>query len=148
MTIVHVLTVIDGYGSGTGTTTVHTTLADAEATLRSNYDQEPADYADLDLWQLRGALAARDGLNITLETVELPAKPDEPTVDDLLEPKSVAVWLNEIELGLLRAGLAAHNIALAHIDPRDHDKVARADEQRKAARELSIKLGEAQAGLA
>ena len=32
--------------------------------------------------------------------------------DDMLEPESTALWLSAEELGILKAGLAAHRIAL------------------------------------
>lgn len=141
MTTVYVLTVHDGDSSST---TIHPTQADAEATLRANYDQEPADYAHLTGDELIIALEDRDGLEIALSAVEseLPAF---PTVDDLIEPRRIPVWLNSEDIGLLRAGLAAHSIALQHADngvaPEDRVRIYK---QRDDCRTLSIRLGDTQ----
>jgi hypothetical protein len=72
MTTIYTLTIIDGFGSGEGSTTVHRTAADAEATLRLNFDQAPSDFASLNFAQLRAALSVRDGLNIDFSAHELP----------------------------------------------------------------------------
>lgn len=57
------------------TTILCKSLAEAEAVLRDNYDQEPADYADLNLDDLIEALERRDGL-----TIEVGAHSTEPFI--------------------------------------------------------------------
>lgn len=49
------------------TTVLCRNFKEAEAVLRENYDQEPADYADLNLDDLIEALECRDGLNIVIQ---------------------------------------------------------------------------------
>ena len=75
---------------------------------------------------------------------------------------TIAVQLTSEELGLLRAGLAAHAIALSGNPPRPTPKetetiletmkgnfhrVEVSKKQREACRELSIRLGDAQIAL-
>ena len=61
---------------------------------------------------------------------------------------TIAVQLTSEELGLLRAGLAAHSIALQHADngvaPEDRAPIYK---QRDDCRTLSIRLGDAQIAL-
>lgn len=61
---------------------------------------------------------------------------------------TIAVQLTSEELGLLRAGLAAHSIALRHSDngvaPEDRAPIYK---QQDDCRTLSIRLGDAQIAL-
>jgi len=63
----------------------------------------------------------------------------------------ITVAFTSEELGLLRAGLAAHSIAMKQYTAKNgstDDEIASARQQSEACRELSIALGEAQIALA
>jgi hypothetical protein len=62
-------------------------------------------------------------------------------IDDLLTPRTTAVWLNEEEISLLKAGLAAHSIALDPWEKTDPEEVRA---QRKARHALFDRLSDAQ----
>lgn len=57
---------------GTLSTSLHTSLAEAERCLRENFDSEPADYELLPLDELIERLEDRDNILLSIEEHELP----------------------------------------------------------------------------